>query len=113
MLIMEKNDSSTGRGSTLSKGAANILSENHIMSTGLPPQPNNTAVNGTVDSVARQNIASAIEHGSGRRSLSESLLIDPNSSAGNVSLRKQFYEEEDLNDKVPKISEDGSFSKVN
>ncbi|KAL3508060.1 hypothetical protein ACH5RR_033442 [Cinchona calisaya] len=111
VLIMEKHDSTIGRKSTLSKGAGSMLSENLLLSTGLAAQPSNTALNGTVDSVTRQNIVSAIEHGSGRRSLSESLLIDPNPSSGNVSLRKQFRDEEDISDKVSKISEDGSFSK--
>lgn len=69
----------------------------------LAAQPSNTDINGNVDSVARQNFASMIEHCSGRRSLSESLLTDPNSSSGNVSLRKQFHDEEDTIDKVPKV----------
>lgn len=111
VLIMEKSESSLNRRSTLSKGAETMISENILKSTGLAAQPSNTALNGTVGSVARQNIASAVEHGSGRRSLSESLLIDPNSSAGNVSLRKQFHDEEEPTNNVPKISEDGSFSK--
>nr|XP_027121119.1 acyl-CoA-binding domain-containing protein 6 [Coffea arabica] len=111
VLIMEKSESSLGRRSTLSKGAGTMISENLLKSTGLAAQPSNTVLNGTVESVARQNIASAVEHGSGRRSLSESLLIDPNSSAGNVSLRKQFHDKEDPTNNVPKISEDGNFSK--
>ncbi|CAN0900568.1 Acyl-CoA-binding domain-containing protein 6 [Linum grandiflorum] len=47
------------------------------------------------DSVGRQNLASAIEHhGSGRKSLSDSSVLDPGCASGNVSLRKQFHEEE-------------------
>ena len=104
MLIMEKSESSLGRRSTLSKGAGTMISENLLKSTGLAAQPSSTVLNGTVESVARQNIASAVEHGSGRRSLSESLLIDPNSSAGNVSLRKQFHDKEDPTNNVPNFS---------
>ncbi|CAI0466711.1 unnamed protein product [Linum tenue] len=49
----------------------------------------------SVDSVARQNLASAIEqHGSGRKSMSESAIMDSGCASGNVSLRKQFHEEE-------------------
>lgn len=77
-------------------------------------QQSNGAPNGTVDSVARQNIASAVEHhGSGRRSLSESLLVDQYPGSGNVSLRKQFHDEEDTVERVPKISEHDSSSQVN
>lgn len=77
-------------------------------------QQSNGAPNGTVDSVARQNIASVIEHhGSGRRSLSESLLVDQYPGSGNVSLRKQFHDEEDTVDRVPKMSEHDSSSQVN
>lgn len=50
-----------------------------------------------VDSVARQNLASAIEqHGSGRKSMSESSLIDPEPASGNTSLRKKFHNEEEI-----------------
>lgn len=97
---MEKNDSSIGRRSTLGESAGTILSENG-------------AFNGTVDSIARQNIASTVEHhGSGRRSLSESLLVDSYAGSGNVSLRKQFHDEEETSDRVPKISEHHNFSQV-
>ncbi|CAI9118745.1 OLC1v1020349C1 [Oldenlandia corymbosa var. corymbosa] len=112
VLILEKNDSSMGRRSTLSKVAGSLLSENLLASTVLPAQPSHTATNGTMDTVARQNIASALEHGSGRRSLSESLLNDPGCSSGNVSLRKQFHDEEGGVEKVPKISEDACCQKV-
>ncbi|WJX96108.1 hypothetical protein P8452_77354 [Trifolium repens] len=40
-----------------------------------------------------KNLASAIEHGSGRKSLSES--VDPNYHSTNVSLRKQFDRDEE------------------
>lgn len=100
VLVMEKNDSSIGRRSTLGESAGTILSENG-------------AFNGTVDSIARQNIASTVEHhGSGRRSLSESLLVDSYAGSGNVSLRKQFHDEEETSDRVPKISEHHNFSQM-
>ncbi|KAI4317627.1 hypothetical protein L6164_025483 [Bauhinia variegata] len=48
-----------------------------------------------------QNLASAIEqHGSGRKSLSDSLIVDPNSLPTNVSLRRQFENEEEYNTDV-------------
>ncbi|XAR57117.1 hypothetical protein NMG60_11025147 [Bertholletia excelsa] len=98
VLIMEKNESSMGRQLATSKGA------------GLATQPNNESFRGSVDTAAKPNLASVIEqHGSGRKSLSESLLVDPNPASGNVSLRKQFHIEEDsLNAKMAKSSEDGS-----
>ncbi|KAG8370004.1 hypothetical protein BUALT_Bualt14G0072500 [Buddleja alternifolia] len=95
VLIMEKVESSMIRRSTLSKVAGTLLSENSSSSIGLSAQPGNASLSGHFDSVSRLNLASAIEqHGSGRKSLSDSLLVDPNSAPGNVSLRKQFFNEE-------------------
>ncbi|KAK6117353.1 hypothetical protein DH2020_048871 [Rehmannia glutinosa] len=83
VLIMEKVESSLIRRSTLSKVAGTLLSENNSSSIGLPAQPGNASLSGHFDSVSRLNLASAIEqHGSGRKSLSESLLVDPNSAPG-------------------------------
>lgn len=113
VLVIEKSDSSIGRRSTLGKTAGTILSENLLASTVSAMQQSNGVPNGTVDSVARQNIASAIEHhGSGRRSLSESLLVDQYPGSGNVSLRKQFHDEEDTVDRGPKMSEHDTSSQV-
>ncbi|PIN07508.1 putative protein, contains kelch repeat [Handroanthus impetiginosus] len=108
VLMMEKVESSMIRRSTLSKVAGTLLSENGSSSMGLSTQPGNASLSGHFDSVSRLNLASAIEqHGSGRKSLSESLLVDPNSAPGNVSLRKQFYnEEENANMTATKGSED-------
>lgn len=95
---MEKVESSMIRRSTLSKVAGTLLSENNnnSSSVGLPAQPGNSSIGSHFDTVSRLNLASAIEqHGSGRKSLSESLLVEPNSAPGNVSLRKQFYNEEE------------------
>ncbi|CAN6469408.1 unnamed protein product [Victoria cruziana] len=48
-----------------------------------------------IDSIAKQNLKSALEqNGSSRKSLSES-SIDQNPAPGNISLRKQFHHEED------------------
>ncbi|GLT76941.1 hypothetical protein SLA2020_485740 [Shorea laevis] len=85
VLIMEKNESSTG--------FANHSSQHSL------------------DSVPKQNLASIIEHhGSGRRSSSELSRIDHNPVSGNVSLRKQlkFHREEECNTavKIPKGSEE-------
>ncbi|XP_071686475.1 acyl-CoA-binding domain-containing protein 5 [Rutidosis leptorrhynchoides] len=89
VLMMEKNESSMSRRMT-------ILSEKRYASTG-------PAV-GPVSSLGRQNLASAIEHhGSGRKSLSESLLGD--SKHGNVSLRKEHVDD-DMAFKLSRNSED-------
>ncbi|KAH6769761.1 Galactose oxidase/kelch repeat superfamily protein [Perilla frutescens var. hirtella] len=112
VLIMEKVESSMIRRSTLSKVAGTLLSENNnnSSSVGLSAQPGNASIGSHFDAVSRLNLASAIEqHGSGRKSLSESLLVDPNSAPGpaNVSLRKQFYnEEENVEVTTTKSSED-------
>ncbi|KAL0376484.1 UNVERIFIED_CONTAM: Monothiol glutaredoxin-S4 [Sesamum calycinum] len=113
VLIMEKVESSIVRRSTLSKVAGTLLSENSS-SLGLSAQPDNASLSGHFDSVSRLNLASAIEqHGSGRKSLSESLLVDPHSAPGNVSLRKQFYNEEENADvTTTKISEDKNLSRM-
>ncbi|KAG9129653.1 hypothetical protein Leryth_017732 [Lithospermum erythrorhizon] len=96
ILIVERTDSSFGRKPTLSKRAGTFLSSG--------------ATDDPVSAVARQNLASAIEHhGSGRRSLSESLLADPNS----VSLRKQFYNDGVITADMPNGSEDQNSSEVN
>lgn len=79
ILMMERNELSTSRRSA--------LSEKRSSSTG--PAMLGAAVGG----LGRQNLASAIEHhGSGRKSLSESLLVDSN--PGNVSLRKEHVDED-------------------
>nr|XP_029116745.1 acyl-CoA-binding domain-containing protein 6 isoform X2 [Elaeis guineensis] len=58
---------------------------------------NNAAPPCSVEPVGRHSLASAVEqHASGRKSLSDS-SIDPHSTSGNVSLRKQFHHEEDYN----------------
>ncbi|XP_043708517.1 acyl-CoA-binding domain-containing protein 6 isoform X2 [Telopea speciosissima] len=97
VLIMDKNEESMGRRSTPEKGPGSLLFENRSC---------------PVDSVARQNLASALEHhGSGRKSISESLLVDPNPVSGNVSLRKQLHNEEEYSNtlKMVKNQEDETF----
>ncbi|XP_028109348.1 acyl-CoA-binding domain-containing protein 6-like isoform X1 [Camellia sinensis] len=107
VLTMEKNESSIGQRLAPSKGPGSLLSENRLSSTGLATQLSTGSFNGSVDAVAKQNLASIIEHhGSGRRSLSESLLVDSNPVSGNISLRKKFHDEEDS--MMAKSSEDGS-----
>lgn len=111
---MERNELSMGRRSSLRKAAGNLLSGNRLATTGPASQPINGTSTSHVDSIARQNLASAVEHhGSGRKSLSESLLVDPSSVSGNVSLRKQFSNDEDAGAKIPKTSGDESPSQVN
>lgn len=97
-LAIEKNEGSIGRRSTLNKGTENFLSENRTLATGLATLLSSGAPQHPVESVVRQNLASAIEqHGSGRKSLSEASIIEPNPALGNISLRKQFHNEEDYN----------------
>ncbi|TQE02717.1 hypothetical protein C1H46_011690 [Malus baccata] len=94
-----------------SKGPAALLPRKRSSSTGLAGQLSNGSSQRSVNSVTRQNLASEIEQdGSGRKSLSESLLVDPNPVSGNVSLRKQFHDEEEYHTtvKVAKSSEDES-----
>lgn len=107
MLELDKNESALRRRSNPSKGPASILLEKHSSSTRLASQLNHCSQR-LVDSVARQNLASAVEHGSGRKSLSDS--ADPNFHSTNVSLRKQFDRDEEYNADV-KIdrNSDGSF----
>lgn len=111
VLTMEKNELSTSRRSLPSKGSATLLPEKRSSTNGLASQLTNGSSQRSVNSVARQNLASAIEqHGSGRKSLSESLLVDSNPVSVNVSLRKQFHSDEEYstNAKVAKGSEDES-----
>ena len=110
VLIIEKNESSMGRRSTLGKSAGQMQFGKHSSSAQSANQPINGSSQRSVDSAARQNLASVIEHGSGRRSLSELSLVDQNPLSGNVSLRKQFHNEEEYNAtvRVTKSSEDTS-----
>ncbi|BAT77163.1 hypothetical protein LR48_Vigan01g309500 [Vigna angularis] len=113
VLIMEKNDSAVGRQSAPSKCSASVLLEKHSSSARFASQLKDCSQH-LVDSVARQNLASAIEHGSGRRSLSESLVVDPNFPPTNTSLRKQFDHDEEYNTdlKMDKNSDGSSFPRA-
>ncbi|GKV39000.1 hypothetical protein SLEP1_g46841 [Rubroshorea leprosula] len=108
VLIMEKNESSTGRRSTPSKSKCAVTQQpfgKNPLSTAFATHSSQHSL----DSVPKQNLASMIEHhGSGRRSSSESSLIDHNPVSGIVSLRKQFHREEECNTavKIPKRSEE-------
>ncbi|OMO98431.1 Kelch-type beta propeller [Corchorus olitorius] len=108
VLIIEKNESSMGRRSTLGKSAGQIQSGKRSSSGGSVSQIINGSSQRSLDSAARQNLASVIEHGSGRRSLSELSFLDQNPVSGNVSLRKQFHNDEEYNTtiKMTKNSED-------
>lgn len=97
ILMVEKITAPHGRKSTLSKGTGTALAEKLLAPTASSGQLIDEASNDAVYSMARQNISLAVEHhGSGRRSLSESLLVDSAPASGNVSLRKQFHDEEDI-----------------
>ncbi|XP_054804605.1 acyl-CoA-binding domain-containing protein 6 [Prosopis cineraria] len=114
VLIIEKNEPGLGRHSTPTKGPGSIIFDKHSSTAALPPQPSDPSQR-LVNSVARQNLASVIEHGSGRKSLSESLLADSNSLSSNVSLRRQFDNEEDYDTdvRIDKTAEvDGCFPQV-
>ena len=110
---MEKNESALRRRSTLSKDPASILLEKHSSSNRLASQLNDCSQR-LVDSVARQNLASAIGHGSGRKSLSASLAVNPTFPPTNVSLHKQFEHDKEYNTdvKIDKNSDRSSFPQV-
>lgn len=108
VLVVDKNESPIDQ-RPVAKKAAGALFGRRSSSKGLATQLSNGSSQRSVDSVARQNLATSIEqHGSGRKSLSESTLIDLNPSSGNVSLRKQFSNEEEYSrtQKVAKHLED-------
>ncbi|KAM6545225.1 hypothetical protein CsatB_025961 [Cannabis sativa] len=114
ILALEKNESSISRRHIPNNVPGSSLMEKYSSSTDLASQLSNGSSQRTVDSVARQNLASAIEqHGSGRLSLSESLM-DPNPVPGNVSLRKQFHNEEEYSSvvKMTKPEDESSFSQA-
>lgn len=100
----------------IGKGPGQLLSEKRLSSVAMATQLNNGSSQRSVDSVARQNLASAIEqHGSGRKSLSESSLVDANTISGNVSLGKQFQNEEEYSTAVKpakSLEDETSFSQV-
>ncbi|WVY94950.1 hypothetical protein V8G54_034038 [Vigna mungo] len=102
VLITEKNESR--KRPTSIKGQRSELLEKHSLSAGLASQLKK-------DSVVRQNLASVIEHGSERKSLSETLLEqDSNSLPTKISLRRQFDHHEEYNPdvRIDKLSEDES-----
>ncbi|XP_027338535.1 acyl-CoA-binding domain-containing protein 4-like [Abrus precatorius] len=111
VLITEKDESALGRQPTSTKGPRSILLEKHSLSDGLASQLKNVSSQRLINSVVLQNLASAIEHGSERKSLSESLQVqDSNSLPTNTSLRRQFdhHEEYDADVRIDKHSEDES-----
>ncbi|XP_031396498.1 acyl-CoA-binding domain-containing protein 6 [Punica granatum] len=114
VLIVDKNESSMGRRPNDSKAPGSLFGKR--LSSRLANQLSGGSSRRLVDSVARQNLASVIEqHGSGRKSLSESTLTDSNPPSGNVSLRKQFSNEEDYSRtlKIAKcLEEESSLSQV-
>uniref|UniRef100_A0A2P2LZ11 Acyl-CoA binding protein n=1 Tax=Rhizophora mucronata TaxID=61149 RepID=A0A2P2LZ11_RHIMU len=110
---MDKNNSSVDQRSAPSKGLGPLLSEKRSSSSGLASQVGTGPCHRSVDPAGRKNLASAIEqHGSGRKSLSDSTIIDPHSVSGNTSLRKIFHNEEEKGTdvKMKKNSEDESSS---
>ncbi|XVF62639.1 hypothetical protein PTKIN_Ptkin09bG0024500 [Pterospermum kingtungense] len=115
VLIIETNESSMARRSTAGISVGQMQFGKRSSSAGQASQPINGSSQRPVDSAARQNLASIIEHGSGRRSLSELSLVDQNPLSGNVSLRKQFHNEEEYNTTVrlTKSSEDATERKPN
>ncbi|XP_072976434.1 uncharacterized protein [Typha angustifolia] len=73
-----------------------LLYEDYPASTKeLAAHLNNGTTLRTVSSLTRHSLASAVEqYVSGRKSLSDS-SVDPHSTSGSISLRKQFHQEED------------------
>ncbi|TYH56036.1 hypothetical protein ES332_D09G279900v1 [Gossypium tomentosum] len=99
VLIIEKNESSMGWQYNPGKSAGKRSASQPVI---------NALSHHSVDSAVRQNLASVIDHGSGRRSLSDLSLADQNPLSGNVSLRKQFHNKEEYNTsvRITKSSED-------
>ncbi|MBA0685143.1 hypothetical protein Goari_026682 [Gossypium aridum] len=99
VLIIEKKESSMGRQYNPGKSAGKRSASQPVI---------NASSHHSVDSAVRQNLASVIDHGSGRRSLSDLSLADQNPLSGNVSLRKQFHNKEEYNTsvRITKSSED-------
>lgn len=110
VLIIEKNESSMGRQSTLSKSVGQMQFTKRSSSAGPASQTIHGSSQSSVASSAKQNLASVIEHGSGRKSLSELTFMDQNHPSENVSLRKQFRIEEEHNTtvRITKNSDDSS-----
>uniref|UniRef100_A0A7N1A1X9 Acyl-CoA-binding domain-containing protein n=2 Tax=Kalanchoe fedtschenkoi TaxID=63787 RepID=A0A7N1A1X9_KALFE len=93
VLSVEKNDALMARPSILNKVLGRSLES---FSSEVATQRSNSAFRHQHDAVAKHNIASAVEHhGSGRKSLSESAVIETKCASGNVSLRKQLNNEEE------------------
>lgn len=106
MLKTEKNESASRRHPTTTKGSGSIL-EKHSSSS----QHRNDSSQRFIDSIVRQNLISAIEHGSERKSLSEALSVqDSGSISTNISLHSQFDPDLEFNvdDRGDKHSEDES-----
>jgi hypothetical protein len=106
VLKTEKNESTSRRHPTTTtiNGPGSIF-EKHSSST----QLRNDSSQRFIDSVVRQSLASAIERGSERKSLSESLFIqDSGPLSTNTSIHSQFDHEEEFNvdDRVENHSED-------
>ncbi|KAK8483433.1 hypothetical protein V6N13_104423 [Hibiscus sabdariffa] len=97
VLIIEKNESSMGRRTTLGKSPGQMQFAKHSSSAEPASQTVNSYSQQSVDSAIKQNLTSIIEHGSGRKSLSELTFLDQNPPSGIVSLRKQFHNEEEHN----------------
>ncbi|KAF8401529.1 hypothetical protein HHK36_012469 [Tetracentron sinense] len=117
VLIVEKNEQSMGRQYTPDKVPGSFPYGNSLPTTkGLATQLSSGAPPCSINSVARQNLASVMEqHGSGRKSISESSVIEPNPLSGNVSLRKQFHNEEEYSmvlKMLKNLEEDNSSSQV-
>ncbi|KAL5996015.1 hypothetical protein ACLOJK_026088 [Asimina triloba] len=92
ILIMGKNEQSIGRQAAPDK---DLVFKNCSTVTGFASHLNNDVSQSRIESLARQNLVSAVEiRGSGRKSLSET-SVDPNSVCGDISLRKQFHQEEE------------------
>ncbi|KAM7261820.1 hypothetical protein ACFE04_020897 [Oxalis oulophora] len=88
-----------------SKGLTPLLHEKRSSSAGLTSELSNGSSQRLTYSAARQNLASVIEHHClGKRSLSESLLVDQTSISGSSSLRRQFYNEEESQPAAVKLA---------
>ncbi|KAI5447453.1 hypothetical protein KIW84_015057, partial [Lathyrus oleraceus] len=104
VLKTEKNESASRRQPTTTKGSGSIL-EKHSSST----QHRNDSSQRFIDSIVRQNLVSAIEHGSERKSLSEARSVQDSGSLSTIiSLHSQFDPDLEFNvdDRGDRHSED-------
>ncbi|XP_057429581.1 acyl-CoA-binding domain-containing protein 6-like isoform X2 [Lotus japonicus] len=111
VLIIEKNESALRRRLTATEVPGSILHDKHPSPSGLASQRKNGSSQRFIDLFSQHNLSSGIGHGSERKSLSESLLVEDSSSLPTkITLGRQFDHDEEINAhiRIDKHSEDES-----